>query len=250
MTEANWYDRAFGSWYVRLYPHRDRSEAEAALETVAPWLPPGAPVLDVACGAGRHLEGLRARGFRATGIDRSAHLLALAAGRAGLRGTLVRGDMRALPFGAGTFGSVVTMFTSFGYFASREAHVALLAEYARVVRPGGTLVLDYLNAPHLREHLVPYSRRIVAEHQVEEERGLETHAGECFVVKTVTIRDGKGTLVERYREEVAVYEPETVPALLSEAGWRECARLGDYRGSAWSLGTPRLILIAQRGPVA
>lgn len=39
-------------------------------------LPPGARVLDVACGSGRHLRWLAAQGFAVTGVDRDAEALA------------------------------------------------------------------------------------------------------------------------------------------------------------------------------
>lgn len=39
-------------------------------------LPPGTTVLDVACGQGRHLRWLQARGLRVTGVDRDAQALA------------------------------------------------------------------------------------------------------------------------------------------------------------------------------
>lgn len=39
-------------------------------------LPPGGTVLDVACGAGRHVRWLAARGFRVTALDRDAQALA------------------------------------------------------------------------------------------------------------------------------------------------------------------------------
>ncbi|MDO8333627.1 MAG: class I SAM-dependent methyltransferase [Nitrosomonas sp.] len=41
-----------------------------------PLMPPGARVLDVACGSGRHMQWLTQRGCHCTGIDRSAEALA------------------------------------------------------------------------------------------------------------------------------------------------------------------------------
>ncbi|HXD07877.1 MAG TPA: class I SAM-dependent methyltransferase, partial [Burkholderiaceae bacterium] len=56
--------------------------AHAALEP-SPWVrrwshlvPPGASVLDVACGSGRHVHWFAARGARVTGVDRDAAALA------------------------------------------------------------------------------------------------------------------------------------------------------------------------------
>lgn len=46
----------------------------------APLVPPGGTVLDVACGQGRHVRWLAARGHAVTGIDRSQDALAGLAG--------------------------------------------------------------------------------------------------------------------------------------------------------------------------
>ena len=53
------------------------------MDTPSPWIvrwahliAPGSSVLDVACGSGRHLRWLAARGHRVTGIDRDAQALA------------------------------------------------------------------------------------------------------------------------------------------------------------------------------
>lgn len=60
----------------------------------APLLPPGARVLDVACGAGRHLRWLAAQGHALTGIDRDAEVVAplQALGR------IIVGDIEAGPW--------------------------------------------------------------------------------------------------------------------------------------------------------
>jgi len=245
-----WYDRAFGPWYLRLYPHRDHDEAARAMAALLRFLPVSGTLLDVGCGPGRHLTVLRRLGFAVAGLDRSPALLAEAGRDPALRGRLVRGDMRALPFSGGAFAAVLSMFTSFGYFADSAAHARLLAEYARVVAPEGRLVLDVAGASWLRATLVPETVREVEGHRVRERRRLErTEDGEQ-VVKEVEIDDAEGRVIERYREEVALYERPRLLDLLSRAGWRERASLGDYDGSAWRHDAPRLIIVADRRGVA
>ena len=55
-------------------------------------LAPGASVLDVACGTGRHMAWLAARGCRVTGVDRDASALAQAAHH----GSVVQADLDGL----------------------------------------------------------------------------------------------------------------------------------------------------------
>ena len=105
-------------------------------------LPSGARVLDCPCGQGRHAHLLAEAGFNVDGLDYSTHLLEVAK-RRGTSRTLryVRGDMRQLPGGwTGRFDAVVNLFTSFGFFdLARDDH-RVLAQFSRVLKPGGVLI--------------------------------------------------------------------------------------------------------------
>jgi SAM-dependent methyltransferase len=105
-------------------------------------LPVGARVLDAACGQGRHAHLLADAGLDVDGIDYSEELLARARARGtspGLRYS--RGDIRSLPADwTGRFDAVLSLATSFGFFREPRDDVATLAEFARVLAPGGRLV--------------------------------------------------------------------------------------------------------------
>ena len=126
-----WYRDWFGEEYLALYPHRDAGEAVAGVELVLSTLGnPQGTVLDLACGAGRHMLELERRGHVVVGLDLSAPLLRQA--RTSDPGLLLaRGDMRNLPFADSSFGLVVNFFTSFGYFAEPEEDLRVLAEIGR-----------------------------------------------------------------------------------------------------------------------
>ena len=55
--------------------HHHSSEPSGWVQRWQHLMPSGARVLDVACGSGRHMQWLNARGCRCTGIDRSAEAL-------------------------------------------------------------------------------------------------------------------------------------------------------------------------------
>ena len=90
-------------------------------------------LLDVGCGGGVHAAAFAGRGWNVTGVDVSAHQLQLARAR-GV--DVVEADAEALPFEDGSFDAAVSMFThtDVGDFA------AVVAEVARVLRPGGRFV--------------------------------------------------------------------------------------------------------------
>jgi SAM-dependent methyltransferase len=74
--------------------------AEPASAWVRRWshlVPPGATLLDVACGAGRHLRWFAARGARVAGVDRDAAALQGITGL-GERAELVTADLEAGPW--------------------------------------------------------------------------------------------------------------------------------------------------------
>jgi SAM-dependent methyltransferase len=107
-------------------------------------IPPGARVLDVACGTGNLAIQLARAGAEVTGVDIATNLLVQARERAASEGLSVRfdeGDAEALPYGDADFDVVVTMFGAM--FAPRQELVA--SELARVLRPGGTLAMANWN---------------------------------------------------------------------------------------------------------
>ena len=109
-----------------------------ALESCA--LPPAALVLDVGCGAGATVRYLRSLGLRAMGLDASA--LLGAAARAGAAAPLLRADGAHLPFAAAALDAVL-LECSLSLLPDLEL---ALAECARVLAPGGWLVVSDLYA--------------------------------------------------------------------------------------------------------
>ena len=111
-----------------------------------------ADLLDIGTGTGRMLELFGPQVEHAVGLDSSRDMLAVARvnlERAQLRNCTVRhGDMYALPFAVPSFDLVILHQVL--HFAERPAEA--VAEAARVLRPGGRLVIvDF--APHALEAL-------------------------------------------------------------------------------------------------
>ena len=97
---------------------------------------PGAVLLDVACGGGLlgpHLEGT---GYAHVGVDLSGSAVRVAREH-GMR-YVVRGDVNALPF-PDVFADVVVAGEILEHVPDLRA---VVAECCRVLRPGGTLVID------------------------------------------------------------------------------------------------------------
>ncbi len=143
---APWWTTHFDAQYLHEYEPlftatRDREEV-ARLVQILGELPSGARVLDCPCGQGRHAHLLAENGYLVDGLDFSAELLRVAKERGtGPSLRYAQGDMRTLPARwSGRFDAVVNLFTSFGFFDSPADDRRVLAEFARVLKPGGLLV--------------------------------------------------------------------------------------------------------------
>jgi len=235
-----WYREWFGEEYLELYAHRDRAEAELQADFVEAQLRDRAPnaVLDLACGAGRHTDVLRERGYRVLGIDLSLTLLAQ---RPDL--PRVAGDMRALPFIDASFDWVLNFFTSFGYFESERENFRVLEEVVRILVPGGRFLIDLMNPEPVIENLEPRDAYSVDGRTVEIERWYDVRTKR--VNKRIRIVRPGGA--ERtFLESVRAYRREEVEIGLRWAGIQVCGIYGNFHGDAYSRDSERLILVGRK----
>jgi SAM-dependent methyltransferase len=206
-------DRIFLETTRRVAPRRlAQEDVHTALQLAQ--VEPGKPVADLGCGYGRHLRELVQYGHRATGVDRSDLLLAEA--RAEAPGAaLVRADLRALPLHQGSLAAAFCFYSSMFLGSEEEAAVALV-EAARVLRPGGALVLTtdnplrLLRTPEARtEHDVPGLGHVTEEGSFD---GAVDH-----VRKTVRLESGEVLSAEFH---IRYYPPDALAALAYVAGLR------------------------------
>lgn len=236
MTE--WFEEWFGEEYLHLYPHRDERDAVrliALIVQVLPWQP-GWRVLDVACGAGRHLLALGDAGARPIGLDLSPSLLARA--QATTQAPLLRADLRRLPIRRASVDLTVNLFTSFGYFETDEEHAEAMSGMLETVKPGGWFALDFLNAAAIRDHLLPSEELALGNKVVRVTRRLSDDAR--FVVKHVDTPEGR-----RFTERVRLFSPSELEAMFTANQVPVIHRFGDYQGGLLTAESPRTILIGR-----
>lgn len=229
--------------YEALYAHRDDQEARLLSELIHHrFSPSGYPnLLDLACGRGRHTLNLARLGYAMTGLDLSPRALSIARQKLAsqhLEADFILGDMRdPLPR---TFDGVVNLFTSFGYFDDDAMNRAVLGSIRSMLRPGGFLVLDYLNEAWVRKTLVPRETGSLPSCDYLIERWI---SGAMVMKKITTSRPD--SMPKVFKEQVKLYGEDWFTRELEALGFRITERLGGYDGSAFDPEhTPRLLTIA------
>ena len=250
MTGSNsgrpWYEDWFNSSYYHLLYHgRDEQEAAAFVGVLATALhvAPGSQVLDIACGTGRHALSFAELGHRVTGVDLAPRNVRLAQQRAGGSFQVFIGDMRCLPW-AQRFDLAVNLFTSFGYFDSLGDDVRALCAIRRCLRPGGRLVIDFMNVARVVSDLVDAEERYVEGIHF----ALRRTVADGFVTKSVLVTDPQAPAPREYVERVQALDNATFTSLLATAGLHVLARYGSYQLEPYGGdASQRLILVCGRG---
>lgn len=238
-----WYEDWFNSdAYDLVYRSRDEDEAEDLVDLVTRTvsLTPGARVLDVGCGRGRHAVSFARRGYRVTGMDLSERALSIAHDRAEkeqLDITFVRGDMRE-PVAENAFDLVVNLFTAFGYFTDPNDHLRAVKALQAAACPGGYVVQDFMNAPAVMATFVPEDERMIGDVHVRQARRLR----DGRIEKSITLsRDGD---VHTFEESVELLDRADFESMYRRAGLTVQHVFGDYDGSPYTAASPRLILVS------
>ncbi|NVO30593.1 class I SAM-dependent methyltransferase [Hymenobacter lapidiphilus] len=241
---SEWFSTWFDSpYYHRLYQHRDYAEARQFLGRLLEHLHPhpGARLLDLACGKGRHSRYLSEQGFDVTGVDLSAQSIAHARQFAHEHLRFYEHDMRdELPYGP--FDLVLNLFTSFGYFAEEAENVVALRHAADALRPGGKLVIDFLNTDLAIRQLVAHETKTVDGVTFQ----LHRHLQHGFIVKDIRFEDEQDQ-PQHFVERVRALTRERFEEYFQLAGLRLAETLGDYQLRPFDLATsPRMLFVLKK----
>jgi len=242
-----WWDSYFNELYLHMFETLltpERTAKEVAGVMILLNLRPGARILDLCCGQGRHAVPLAQAGYRITGLDRSSHLLEQAqrsAHEAGVEVQWVQGDMRHLPW-QGKFDACINLFTAFGYFEDEEENRQVLHEVARTLKPGGKFFLDTSNRDYYLLHTLPTGWHRQGEAIILEENDFDPVT--CRFTMTFTWVEGSRR--ESLTHSVRHYTVPELRDMMDRAGLPPTDLYGDFDGSEFDLFSKRLIVVGQK----
>lgn len=244
MEHTAWFESWFGSpYYTILYQHRDEQEAQAFIEKLLAHLnpPAGCRMVDIACGEGRYAIQLEEHGYDVTGIDLSH--LSIEKAKAAESDTLhfYVHDMR-FPFYINYFDYAFNFFTSFGYFQHDRDHMMAAKSFAAALKPGGTLVIDYLNSNIVIQKLVAEEKVVRGSYIFNIRRQVAHH----HIVKDIRFTDADGK-ERHYTESVAAFSKEDFENMFTKAGLHLQETFGDYQLNPFdATASPRLIMVFKK----
>jgi SAM-dependent methyltransferase len=164
-TWEEFFDAHAPDYNDNVFTKNTLAEVDFLLEELA--LEPGASILDVGCGTGRHAVELAKRGFAVTGLDLSSGMLAQAragAEAAGVEVEWVQSDATRFSF-PGTFDAAICLCEgAFGLLGREDDPIdqplSILSNISRSLKPQAKAILTVLNGARL---LRKYTDKDVAE---------------------------------------------------------------------------------------
>lgn len=243
--QKQWFKDWFNSpYYHLLYNNRDTAEAATFIDKLLHYLRPvaHASMLDVACGKGRHSSYLASKGYTVTGIDLSIRSIAIAKKLENDHLSFYQHDMR-LPFRVNYFDFVFNFFTSFGYFDSERENDNALRMMRNALKPGGCLVLDYLNSQYVEANLVPFE--VKEKGDVVFDITREVNDGKFQ--KQINILDRSRLYRTTFTENVSAFTLHDFEGMFDRQGLQITDIFGDYHFNSYDeQHSPRLIIIATK----
>lgn len=150
----HWFEELadhMGEAYLRYsFTKGTRQEVDFLLSVLN--LDPGARILDVGCGPGRHANELAARGFLVHGIDISSRFVDVARESAVPGATFEVADARTMSFVEEFNAAICLCQGAFGLMVEDGGDEDVLRSIERALRPGGQLALSAFNSYFVVKH--------------------------------------------------------------------------------------------------
>lgn len=207
-------------------------------------LAPGARIVDLGCGHGRHANELARRGHRVLGVDLVMGFLDVARAEArqdGLTVDYALGDVRGLGAVA-SFEAAVCLFDAFGFLDDAGNEAYLRAAHEALI-PGGKLLLDVRNRDWIVRNILPVTVLDKGDDLMIDRHTFDTTSGR-LVDRRTYVRGGRARTVTF---SIRLYALSELTLLLRSAGFTVERAWGGWDGAPVSMARNRLLVLAQKG---
>jgi SAM-dependent methyltransferase len=194
-----------GEAYLR-YSFTKGTEQEVDFLVDALGLRPGAEVLDVGCGPGRHAHALARRGIAVLGIDISDRFVTLAREQAPPGARFERADARDLRF-EGRFDAAVSLCQGAFGLVGAGPDEAVLAGMVRALRPGRPMAVSAFSSY--------FAVRYQLAHDADADADFDAATGTVHERTEVRDADGRARPAELW---TTCYTPRELRLLAARAG--------------------------------
>ncbi|MGC8738654.1 MAG: class I SAM-dependent methyltransferase [Candidatus Hydrogenedens sp.] len=245
MNRQEWYISAFEEWYPIIYQHRDAKEARKQVTFAYSELNLhyNSKTLDLCCGYGRHLVFLSEKISFVVGYDLSLYLLKTAQRLLPNKISLVRGDVRYLPFSPKSFDAVLNFFTSFGYFEEDRENVRQIEQVSFVLKNKGKFLFDYLNSIQVQKIKNVITEKTYKTYIIKENRCYDESKKELRKDVSIYLNN---QLKKFYTERVRVYSLEEILKMFSSQNLCIQKIYGNYNKEPYTEESPRLIIVGEK----
>lgn len=161
-------------------------------------------VLDIGCGAGRHLLYLQERGFDVTGIDNSPGAIEVCNLR-GLKQLFVRSINEIDGFEANVFDTILMLGNNFGLFAGAKNAKTILQKMHSITTPDAQIIVGVRN-PYMTD-----SEAHLKYHRLNKERGRMTGQ--------IKMRVRYGIIIGDWFDYLFV-SPEEMKTIIKDTNWQ------------------------------
>ena len=205
---------------------------------------PGSRVLDLCCGIGRHSIQFAGRRFDVTGVDKTRQYIEIAkksAKELGVDVKFVVDDMLHYQKD-GFYDLIISYFSSFGYFESRDDDLKVARNVAASLRDQGKFLIDIVGKEIIARNYQKKNWLEKEDYILLEERVVEK-SWTGISTRWIIIKDGKRTDLNIFHR---LYSAVELIDLLRQSGFSDVKVYGDIKGRPYDADASRLVAIATK----
>ena len=237
-----WYEEWFETkYYDILYNKRDNKEAELFLNNLFKYIKPNkkSTFIDIACGSGRHTNYIGKLGYQITGFDLSVNKIQTAKKQKNNNSSFYVHDMKKI-YKENNFDYVLNLFTSFGYFETKNENQKVINNFHKTLNEKGKLIFDYINFNQILNNFNKTETKEINNVKFKIEKKIEGNK----LIKKIEVTDVEK---HKYEEILMILKYNEIKQMIENEKFKISKIFGDYKLQDFKINkSPRLIIIADK----